>query len=214
MAGEVVRIINNSDRDFDGMYANQKYSIPSGREAIVPSEAMWLWLGHPEAVNLGPNRNYRHEEYERLRVRYGAFDERDRDDNTITPADEKWEQNKPLIEAWDLEGNRIVTVVDDPEGKDKTPATSSIAQQDLLVQQMEAMERRMKAMQDQLAAAQRGEQSEAVSDAAKDKGPQPDAPKTRPVGDAPLAGPSDDVPPILPTEDVAEDKPTRVRVGS
>lgn len=213
MAGSVVRIINNSDRDFDGMYASQTYPIPSGREAIVPFEALCLWLGHPDAVDLGPGRMYRNDEFDRLRVRYGAFDERDRDENVITPADVKWEQNKPLVEAWDLDGNRIITVVDDPLGKEKTPATSSIAQQDLIASQMESMKNQMAAMQAQLDAAQRGESAERQSDAVDDRGPKPGAPKTRPVGEPILAGPSEEADDAS-EDDVAEDKPTRVRVGS
>jgi hypothetical protein len=173
MAGEVVRLHNVGSQDFRGKYDGVRYVIQAGGQAIVPVEAMQHWLGRPHAIDRGRWRE-RTDEFNRLKQLYGsAFV----DPEVDGPIDEeaKWARNKPFLEAYDLDGTRIITVVDDPKGEHLNPADVTQAEQRVVLDQMEALKRQLSQLQSEYAAQQAGQMTD-LDDVPIDE------PKTVPVG--------------------------------
>lgn len=155
---QVVRIKNVGDQDFNSMYANVPYSIPAGQEVIVPFLAMCLWLGHPDAVDIDSKRKYRLEEFQRLQARYGTYDDL-----------EAWLVDKPKLEAYSIDGRRLVTVVDDYEGSHLKVETSTVQEKATMHAAMAAMQEQMAAMQRKMEEMQRGESALEASDLVTDQ---------------------------------------------
>lgn len=133
----VVILRNESSDNFRMRYLTVEYVIAAYDELVVPWEVMVSFMGSPEVQNLGPRRMDRRNVYEKLRVKYGAYYD-----------DELWEQNKPKLSAWRVTGDRLTTVIDDPDGLAITP--SQVSQQEaaatatqiaILQQQLEATTR-------------------------------------------------------------------------
>lgn len=150
---QVVRLVNVGDTAFIGQYANVTYEIQPGQSIFAPFLAMCLWLGHPDAVDIDAQRKYRHDEFMRLNARYGAYDSLD-----------AWEEMKPQVEAYDVEGKRLITVVDDYLGDHLRPETSSVQEKAQMLAAMAAMQSQMAAMQAQIERFERGEQAIDASD--------------------------------------------------
>lgn len=204
-ANDVVRIRNLMDKEWTGMYNSQTYRMSPGGECIAPYIAVCNWFGHPEAVDIGPRERYRTDEYARLRVFYGVYDDED-----------KWDELTPKVEVYDLDGNRIITVIDDPSGSALTPAQSTVAERDLLVRQMTQMQKQMAMMQAQLDTQNRAVAAEDSGDLIEDD-------------DAPINVNPHVIDPTDPRlqveaqvgrqrqavqEQVTEDTPTKVRVSA
>lgn len=116
--GEVVRIRNaDPEREFRDAYNGNTYRALAGSETIVPVEASILWFGNPGARDIDARRLDRTAEFKRLRVRYGCYDNLDNPDGP-TPM---WEAVKPKVEVFTLDGERVITVVDDPFGELSAP---------------------------------------------------------------------------------------------
>jgi hypothetical protein len=170
MAGEVVRLENTGEEPFVGKYAQTRYVVQPGKHLIVPKEAMHHWFGRNFLVDVGMKRD-RTAELKRIKVLYGVFD-----DEAGTEA-EKWERNVPhKVHVFDIEGNRLTTMVDDPEGHTVTPADQTEQEKALLDAQIEEMRRQLNALQ----AAQAQVQLEGYEPTA-DVSPE-DTPKKVPVG--------------------------------
>lgn len=191
--GDVVRIRNVGEVEWKDLYGGTRYRVRPGGEGIIPFEAACLWFGHPDAVDIDPRNRYRSEEYARLRVRYGVYE-----------VDALWDENKPKIEVFDLDGVRVITVIDDPLGETINPDTNDAAQTQLLQVKMTEMAKQMVAMQAQIDATARGDIAVANAGTITDDGPV--LPSPVPV-------------PALPKEElegqdvtVVEDSPTGVRV--
>lgn len=216
--GSVVRIRNTSDRTWKDGYNGLTYQALPGGEAIAPFEAACLWFGHPDAIDLGPGKTYRTDEYLRMRTRYGVLDVLVEDPNsghnvhTMEPCcpftqEDQWKHNIPPVEVFDIDGNRIIMVIDDPEGSAVTPSSTSVAQQEILQTQLAAMQNQMAQLQAQLDAQTRGEAAEANS------GPIPDDQAPAMIPGPGSTGPiRSDIPD--PDAEVTEDSPTRVRVSN
>jgi hypothetical protein len=143
---QMVRIRNDGDETFQFRYAGQRYNLASGAETFIPWEAMCLWFGHPFAVDVpgDKRKRYRTDELRRLYVKYGVYENHHE-------AAEKF----PKISVWDItNGERITTVVDDPEGKNLNEAVITQADNEGLQRQIKAMQEQMAMMQAQLAASQ------------------------------------------------------------
>lgn len=114
---DIVRINNVGTEEFIDKYDGATYRIPVGGETMVPLDAVILWCGHPEANDADPRNRVRQMEWERLRTRYGVYEET-----------EKLAHLFPKLEVWGLDGTRVVTVLDDPEGvkttTEKAPDTA------------------------------------------------------------------------------------------
>lgn len=171
--GDVVRITNQGTEEFRQRYGGKLYRIPPGSTAIVSFEAMCLWLGHPDAIDIDKKRRYRSDELRRLHVKWGVYEHHDRAAELFP---------KLLVE--DIDGNRIITVVDDPEGRHLTPDVQTRAERDRLQEQMAAMQRQMAALQAQL---QQQNNEDAAKVAAGDT--RTDTPATRPEPQGKVATP-------------------------
>lgn len=126
-SASVVRVRNVGSVPFSSGFANNTYTIAVGAETIIPYDAAVLWLGDPNSRDLDGTRRNRLAEYTRLRTKYGAY------------ADEtSWDKNKPKLEVYDLDGNRLYTVVDDPEGLESSPAPAQ-STPTLVQEQMDRM---------------------------------------------------------------------------
>lgn len=139
----VVYLDNVGPTDFLGVYASQRYPIPAGTRTIVPYFAMCLWMGDPRAVDVNDRDRYRLWEWERLRTKYGAYDDM-----------AAWEANKPKLVATSLAGEVLVTVVDDPEGDHLKSSTVNVAEQQSIRDAMRAMQANIQRLEAELARTQ------------------------------------------------------------
>jgi hypothetical protein len=192
---QVVRVVNTGDADFLGHWNKDRYVVPAGGEAIVPYDAAVLWLGDPRAVDLNESKRPRLVEYRRLRVRYGAYDD-----------EERWEKNKPRLECHTLDGQRVLTVVDDPAGDYLNPEVTHEAENRFLRETMQRMQAEMKVMRSRLDQNERAVRSEDDAQTSEDTpGAAVDTPPRR-------RGRPRKNPPANEGAEVSEDKPTTVQV--
>lgn len=132
MALESVRLVNPGPGAFKSRFEGRWYEIREGGDMICDERMMWQWMGRPFARDKndgGPEDRFRTEEFLRLKALYG-LDYAEHEDRSggkiIKSAEERWEEGKPRIEAYRLDGERIVTVLDDPDG-DTMTAVDNVA---------------------------------------------------------------------------------------
>lgn len=152
-----MNLTNTGTREFRGKYAQQAYVIDAGEIRVVPWEAMCHWLGDPTArdgqrVGDGSDAgtkviNRRSDELRRLKILYGIFDDKEID---RLEADQ-WELQGPFLEAANIHGERIITVIDDPDGKAVTPVDTTREDKDLLEGQIDSLKRELAALTANLA---------------------------------------------------------------
>jgi len=135
-AGEVIYAENLGEEPIVWKWASQKYKLPPHQIAIVPWEAMCLYMGNPELVDVDDRRRYRTDELKRLYFKHGAHD----GDPT------KWEANKPRVRCTDLDDQVFITVVDDPYGEHLMPDVSTKAQNQMLQERMRRLEAELKSL--------------------------------------------------------------------
>lgn len=126
---KLVKVRNEGDTDFVGKYNSQLFPIKAGAETVVPYECLCLWAGNPDVQDTGPRSKDRTDEYQRLRVKYGAYDD-----------EEKFQSVRPQLVFHDLEDNRLVTVMEDPYGKENYAKPQVFGSQDVgnVISQMQA----------------------------------------------------------------------------
>lgn len=140
---QVVRLRNPKQKVHKDQYANVKYSIPAGGEIVVPWNAATLWLGDPRILDDEARGHFaRAEELNRVLTRMGSggLDGRGLSEPERAAADH------PGIEVYDIDGNRIEMLLDDPEGENVTPASFVRAEKDDLLTELD----KVKAYQAQL----------------------------------------------------------------
>lgn len=129
---QVVQIVNRTNEPWSDKWGGVTFTCPAMSPAGVPGRifvpfyAMCYWFGHPDAFDHPTDRNkrYRLEEYERLQVYYGVYDD----------GLEAFLARTPNVELFTDMGDPIITVKDDPAGKHLTPAVQSEQQQELIQQ--------------------------------------------------------------------------------
>jgi hypothetical protein len=219
--GEVFRIRNMADTEFKGMYNGNVYKALAGSETIVPVEAAILWFGNPHARDIDARRLDRTAEFKRLRVKYGAYDNLD-DPNGVTPM---WESVKPQVEVYTLDGDRVITVVDDPFGE--MTATVEVTRSERTEQQgqVEALTAQLADMQAMLNRLVNGETTDPDADpeAAEDAPPGSMVPPPVPGTARPVSNPvprgqeaataASLRPPKEAGKPVTEDRPNKVGVN-
>lgn len=124
---QIYKVINLDSKEFVDTCNGQTYHIPPGSETLIPLAAVDVWFGNPDARNT-EQRKYRNEEFNRLRVRAGAYENND-----------VWEMNKPKVKVLTITGEEVLTVVADPEGKHLNPDTSSQADTERLNEQIQML---------------------------------------------------------------------------
>lgn len=143
---QMVRIKNEGATVFQAKYAGQRYNLTPGADTFIPWEAACLWFGHPYAVDVpgDKRKRYRTDELRRLFVKYGVYERHDE-------AGDKF----PQVSVWDIASQeRILTVVDDPEGKNLNPAAITQADNEGLQAQLKSMQEQMAIMQARIDAQQ------------------------------------------------------------
>lgn len=161
----IVRIKNLDPRKpFVDDYASQRYVIKPGEEAIVPYFAMVYWLGDPRAIDVGdrnsqPHLQHRTMEIDRLQTKYGTYGdawypnewEINEENSHLYPSSRH--QNLPKLEVTSMTGERLYTIIDDPEGTHLMPATSTVVEQQNLAAAVSSMQAQIQALTAQLALA-------------------------------------------------------------
>lgn len=207
---------NTGSKPFSQEYANTRFTINPGQRLLIPWDAMCLWLGHPDAVDIDAKRRFRTEELERLHVKWGVYEQHQR-------ALESWVDNNghtqprmfPSLAVYRIEDNeRIITVVDDPEGSHLTPALQSEREKAQLQDTMEAMRAQMAAMAAQLQEMQSQQAAQFVGEDTRTDEPQT-RPERKPAQlDIPITAlPDDEEEDIDIDGDVETDSPERVKIG-
>jgi hypothetical protein len=138
--GDILKCTNEGTRIFRGIWDAVDYVIPPFAEDFMPFEAVKLFFGDPRStdkvrsvhdirgiVGFLPDRPA---EVRRLRLLYdhGFGDYTGKEGPDVV-----WEKNKiPAIKVETLKGERVWTVIDDPEGTTVLPAATTVAQDDEL----------------------------------------------------------------------------------
>lgn len=139
----VVRIRNDGESLFTGKWAGEKYTVPPGSETLVEWDAICNWFGHPNAIDVpgDKRKRFRTDELHRLFVKYGIYENH-----------HLQEERFPKVSVWDIStGQQYITVINDPQGKNLTPETQTIAENQNLHEQMRLMQEQMAFLQAQLA---------------------------------------------------------------
>jgi hypothetical protein len=111
MAPEMVRCKNVGDDAYRDQYAGVSYWIEPGDNVLVPWAAACLWFGDPNVTDKPTMSLFdRREEIERLYLRLGCYDG---DGSNRT---QRFADNRPRFAVENLEGSRIVMLVDDLDG--------------------------------------------------------------------------------------------------
>lgn len=153
-----VRAVNNTDDPITWQYARVKYVLTPHTPVFIPYLAMCLYQGDPRAIDLpgdNPDTKYRREEYARLRIHCGVYEN-----------DAAWDScPHTKVDCFPIDSDiPFNTVLKDPEGVAQSGDRADNNQTVFLQQQMENMANQMRVMQGQLAAAQSADQARAVAD--------------------------------------------------
>jgi len=131
----VIRVRNTAPVPFRQRFLREWYTIQPGTDAILPWDVFVAFFGDPSLQNHGPNRKDREESYKRLRFKYGSLED-----------NELWEQNRPRVECYRMNGERIVPLVDDPEGTNVHQSAMTVAGMDALQSQIAYLQEQVAAM--------------------------------------------------------------------
>lgn len=141
-----VKLTNNGPLTFKATYANQPYQIAPGATVFVPWFAATHWCGNPFAINVGADRSthWRVGETDRLNTLYGVYAAPWSTPQPYTHVDgqglypghgdieyiqradgDYWHPQLPDLTLETADGKVLVTVLNDPEGADVTPAEAA-----------------------------------------------------------------------------------------
>lgn len=81
--------------------------LQPGQETVLPIEYATLNVGHPNARDEDKNK-WRTNAFKHIRRRWGFYP------GLMTEAE--WETMKPKVELYTLDGERVLSVIEDPEG--------------------------------------------------------------------------------------------------
>lgn len=186
---QIVRLKNTGTRPWADKYNNRKYTMEPGEEIVVPFLAMCLWFGHPDAIDhpTDKQRQFRFDEWRRLQVRYGSYDNVGEEpivtkSGSIPP----WKDQVPSIEVLTMAGEKIITVVDDPEGRHLQPAQQNVSQVELMQSAIERMQEQMREMESRLATEQRAVDAQVEADEVRTDGRVEPEARPEPTTDGPV----------------------------
>lgn len=147
---DFVRVRNVGDTDLRLAYNSQPTVIPAGQEVPVDRDAAATWFGDwtrrnvPELQN--PEfRDARLNEYNRIRTLYGF--------HQLEPESEQTFKAKvPQVEIYEMDGTKVTSILEDPDGKDLPIVGSSNLDKEQLLSamkdQMDAMAQKIAEMED------------------------------------------------------------------
>lgn len=129
--GDIVKVVNHGNRPIKLKWDSREYPIAPRTEEFVPFEAAKLYFGDPRSTkNVQSVRDDRGvvgfvsdraTEVRRLRLLW------DHKFGEYIPGEVNAFQSEliPRVEVFDLKGNKISTVLEDPEGNDISPSTQT-----------------------------------------------------------------------------------------
>lgn len=152
---ELCRVRNTGTRLLEGAYGGHPYSIPPGEERVLEVECAKKDFGDWDTRNLSKTEKrlqFRIEQLERLRGHYGCtpgakipvVDESgtpDLDEKGFPKevlADVVWRQKMPNVEIHLMDGTRVVTVIEDPDGSDLPAPDLEPDSKDLIIASMKS----------------------------------------------------------------------------
>lgn len=143
---DFVRVKNVGTAPLNVGYDGRRWTLKPGaaKDTVMPAAAAFLWFGDPRSG--GTSQTVRDEkgilcivpdrlsEVRRLRAKYGGStgDEATFDDVKI-----------PSVEVYDLDGDRLTMVIDDPQGNSVLQATSTVAERDDLLALVQRQQRQL-----------------------------------------------------------------------
>lgn len=140
---QVVRVRNPGTTVFKDQYASVKYAIQPGSESVVPWYAAVLWFGDPRVLDDEVRGLFaRADELLRVLTRMGSGG---LDGRGLSEA-ERVKVDHPGVQVFDIDGNRIEMLIDDPEGENVSPVGFVKAEKDDLFAELD----KVKAYQSQL----------------------------------------------------------------
>lgn len=128
---EFVRIRNTDTEPFIGKYDGEYITVPAEGEKIVERDVMVVWMGDPAVENTDRYAE-RREVFNRLCAMYHA---RELTGNNL--------ELLPGLEAYTEDGERIITVLDDPEGVHLMPSAESDTDIGKLQRQIDRLTQRL-----------------------------------------------------------------------
>lgn len=117
---ETLRVVNVGDRVFEGWFNRHLYRIDPGAAVFVPRGFVNIYLGDWELDDQMGRVYKRREDWERLQLRYSYTDPK------------QWEASVPRMEVFDLDGNKLTTILEDPEGVSVNVHETTIAEHETL----------------------------------------------------------------------------------
>ena len=180
----VAAVTNNGPKPFRAGHAGKTHELAPGETRFLPWHAVIRWVGDPFAVNIGSDsaNHWRVREQDRLSTLYGTYSDpwvTDEPYEIIDPTgpagmkaleyvqreDGKYyHPHLPDLTVTSTDGKPLVTVLQDPEGADVTPAEqTSLTEQRTLAATVAELQRQL-AQQQLLLAQVQGNNSREVSD--------------------------------------------------
>lgn len=130
MMVNVVQLRNEGMTQFRMKYGPRDWLvIEPGASVFVTEEVAWQFVGRWWTDNSNPRRRERANEVLRLRVLYGAYED-----------EVAWATNRPALSAWTPDGQRITTVIDDPDGVEERHITTPLGREQSLERQMDMLQ--------------------------------------------------------------------------
>ena len=126
-----VTIKNLDDEPFIGKYDGEYITIPGPGSKIVQWDVMVVWMGDPYVENDGRHQD-RRATFNRLCTKYHARGLTGNDPSLL-----------PNIEAYTEDGERIITVLDDPDGDSLVPDPEAPTDAGRLQRQIDRLEARL-----------------------------------------------------------------------
>lgn len=225
-----VRVKNTGNSERVLRWDGGRYRIPPGAESIVPYGAMARWAGDPNATDTGPG-SARRSEVARLTILHGVGvpDPGKEDSDPGMPNDNPLGQVENDLEFSTLDGDRITTILDDPEGDHLKPSTQTEQENRFLQDQVTSLSRQLQQMQATLDMRTRMTMAEDMGDADDDEAPEPFIDPSSPPPSRSRPGPVERAQDLIdkdpdqgveasnkkvPDDDVTKDNPDVIRVGN
>jgi len=131
MEAEIPTIVlarNVGDETYTIRHNKRKFDIIPGGELHLPWDALASFLGDPRVMDVGRNK-FRRVLYDQMRAVNNfqlGFDTETRKQATEKQLrtgieTHSWEERRPPIEVYTIEGQRIYMLIDDPTGEEENP---------------------------------------------------------------------------------------------
>lgn len=149
---DILRVVNLDDFAHTVKWNSRRYVLQPGKDTFIPGAAVFTWFGDPRATatyqSLVDEEGVpqfiadRKSEIRRLRIKYGAGIAGDEYsfDGVATPN----------VEVWTADGERVWTVLDDPDGDHVSPSPATAADENSMRALLAAQQRQIELLREQM----------------------------------------------------------------